>query len=105
MKNTSSRSHSRSNRGRGRTDSAGRHYTSESWERAQEGRTLGGEHSHGGQGFSYEDDENEGYQSPSSSRSSQRDEDNDRSYYGRDSSEYGDDNRGRNYRQSRSSGH
>jgi ferritin-like metal-binding protein YciE len=29
-------------------DSAGRHYTRESWERAQEGRSLGGQHSHGG---------------------------------------------------------
>lgn len=30
------------------TDSAGRHYTRESWERAQQGRALGGQHSHGG---------------------------------------------------------
>lgn len=29
-------------------DSAGRHYSRESWERAQEGRSLGGQHSHGG---------------------------------------------------------
>ena len=29
-------------------DSAGRHYTQDSWERAQEGRSLGGQHSHGG---------------------------------------------------------
>lgn len=34
----------------GITDSAGRHYTRESWERAQEGRSLGGQHSHGGGG-------------------------------------------------------
>ncbi len=34
--------------GRGYTDSAGRHYTRESWERAQEGRMRGGQHSHGG---------------------------------------------------------
>lgn len=33
---------------RGYTDSAGRHYTRESWERAQEGRVRGGQHSHGG---------------------------------------------------------
>lgn len=30
------------------TDSAGRHYSRDSWERAQEGRARGGEHSHGG---------------------------------------------------------
>ncbi|MDX2130509.1 MAG: DUF892 family protein [Planctomycetota bacterium] len=34
--------------GRGYTDSAGRHYSRESWERAQRGRALGGQHSHGG---------------------------------------------------------
>ncbi len=40
--------------GRGRggdyVDSAGRHYTRESWEAAQEGRSRGGRHSHGGGG-------------------------------------------------------
>ncbi len=44
------------NQGRGQgdiTDSAGRHYTQESWERAQEGRSLGGQHSHGGYGGNY----------------------------------------------------
>lgn len=39
-------------RGNGRSsdeyvDAAGRHYSRESWERAQEGRSLGGQHSHG----------------------------------------------------------
>lgn len=38
------------------TDSAGRHYTRESWERAQEGRSLGGQHSRGGRG-GYDDDD------------------------------------------------
>jgi hypothetical protein len=38
----------RGGRGGEYVDWAGRHYTRESWERAQEGRALGGQHSHGG---------------------------------------------------------
>ena len=37
----------------GYTDSAGRHYSRESWERAQEGRSRGGQHSHSGSGARY----------------------------------------------------
>lgn len=70
--------------GRGYTDSAGRHYSRESWERAQEGRSLGGQHSHGGRsGGGYDDDDDRGGYGRSSSRgSSSR------------SSSYDDDDRG-----------
>lgn len=52
------------------TDSAGRHYSRDSWERAQEGRSLGGQHSHGGFGGGggggrsrYDEDDDRGYSS------------------------------------------
>lgn len=45
----------RTRRGDEYSDSAGRRYSRESWERAQEGRSIGGQHSHGG-GRSRDDD-------------------------------------------------
>jgi len=68
-----------SGRGGDITDSAGRHYTEESWERAQEGRSRGGQHSHGGYGSDRGYDEDRGSSSRGGySRGGGRDYDEDR---------------------------
>lgn len=95
----------------GYTDSAGRQYTRESWERAQEGRSLGRQHSQGGRGNSNDDDDR-GYSSSSrgSSRSSSYDDDYDdrdsrsRSRGSSSSSRSYDDNDGRGSSEGRSRG-
>lgn len=70
---------SRGNGGGGYVDSAGRHYSRESWERAQEGRARGGEHSHGGRSVSRgarnDDYEDRDFRSGRGGSSRYRDED------------------------------
>lgn len=89
------------------TDSAGRHYSRDSWERAQEGRAMGGQHSHGGgRGSSYDSDDDRGSSSGrrgSSSRSGSR-SGGSSSSYGGSSRSGGSSGRGGNGGGGRSSG-